>query len=328
MPLIEVVGSVNVDLVSRTPRLPNAGETLRASSFDVGFGGKGANQAVACARMVDRDASIPARVRMIGAVGNDQFGRDSLNQLKHEHIDYDGVTVLEGHKTGSTVIIVEEESGENRILFTPGANYAVTASQVVLDPASRGNVVLFQLELPLETVVDALKKAKSLHKVTILNPAPASALPDHCFTTIDYLVVNESEASALSGIPEASLLSSLDQAADLFISKGVQSVVITLGAKGVYWRSAAQQSTTGNHIDAHPVKVIDTTAAGDTFLGAFAEALTEHDTSLPGEDKVQNAIRRANYAASLSVQREGAQASIPFRHELQEMTKNTSSDTR
>ena len=316
---IEVVGSINVDLVTTTPRIPNSGETLKASSFFQAFGGKGANQAVATARMLNTAQISSPLVKMIGAVGHDQFGEDSLKQLRHEGIDHDRVRSLEGEKTGTTVIIVEEQTAENRILFTPGVNYQVNVDQVNLDASAKNNIVLFQLELPLETVRSGLQKAKSMDKVTILNPAPAYPLPDDCLSKLDHLILNESEASILSGIPEAKLSHTLDDAADLFFDKGVQCVVITLGADGVFWKVSSKKNIKGNRVAAHRVNAIDTTAAGDTFVGAYAAYLTE--TGVPettDDETIRAAIDFANRAASISVQKRGAQASIPSR---QEMTK-------
>ena len=310
--LIEVVGSLNVDLVTVTRRIPNAGETLAATSFDTGFGGKGANQAVACARLLEDSPTSTTLVKMVGAVGADEFGQKSLKRLEEEHIDHSGVRSVHDVKTGTTMIIVEEGSGENRILFVPGANHHVTPQDVDLDSGFQDNLVLFQLELPLSTVIAALEKAKSLGKVTILNPAPATPIPHLTYAHIDHLIVNESEASMLSGIPEEKLSVSLEQVADIFIEKGVHYVLVTLGANGVFWKVAGGRSS---HVKARSVKAVDTTAAGDTFVGAYAAYLACVMT-FPNDLTLKAAIEFANHAAAISVQKHGAQASIPYRNEL------------
>ena len=179
----------------------------------------------------------------------------------------------------------------------------------------QANIVLFQLELPLHTVVQSLKQAKAIGKIIILNPAPASPLPDDCYGALDHLIVNESEASILSGVPEAQLSQSLDEMADRFLRKGVQCVVVTLGSKGVFWKLATEDQ--GHSLKAHRVKAVDTTAAGDTFVGAYAAYSTERNASALQSTDVQAAVEFANRAASLSVQRPGAQASIPRRHEVE-----------
>ena len=253
---IEVVGSLNIDLVTTTSRVPNPGETFQASSFFTGFGGKGANQAVAAARLSGehpKDGSAPSgNVRMVGAVGGDQFGEDALAALKREGIDSSAVRVVQEQKTGSTVIIVEEGSGENRILFTPGANFEVTPEYVKSGIGESAGIAVFQLEIPFDTVrllvavasrntgsdtsqvIQGLRIAKEAGKETMLNPAPARVIPDDAYKYIDHLIVNETEASVLSGVPEGQLQSEssvLHSAARQFVDKGVRSVIITLGSK-------------------------------------------------------------------------------------------------
>lgn len=228
--LIEVVGSLNIDLVTTTSRMPGPGETLAASGFSTGFGGKGANQAVAAARLsrLTKDSAQP--VRMIGAVGDDQFGRDFLEHLDKEGINSDAVKVKAGSKTGTAVIIVEEQTGENRILFSAGANDEVGPENIDFKPNTSG-IAVFQLETPLPTVLHAIKQATVAGKETILNPAPATPLPDAMYRHLSHLVLNESEASILSGISEEELSKSLDKAAQYFIDREVVTVLITLGSK-------------------------------------------------------------------------------------------------
>ena len=251
---------------------------------------------------------------MFGAVGDDQFGADTLKQLQKENIHHGGVRSAAGQKTGTTIILVEEGSGENRILFIPGANYSITLNHIGLNPSWKDNLVLFQFELPFRVVILGLEKAKSMGKVTMLNPAPATPIPESAYKNLDHLIVNESEASILSGIPEQDLTKQPDKVADHFINLGVKFVVITLGSKGVFWKLSTEIGSGGNFLRAHTVRAIDTTAAGDTFVGALAAQLAASNP-LPSSSDMLAAIKYANYAASISVQRAGAQASIPYRSE-------------
>lgn len=232
--LIEIVGSLNIDLVTVTPRVPGPGETLTASSFSTGFGGKGANQAVACARLLRHAARDPPtdsiQVRMVGAVGDDQFGLDFRRHLEREGLQVDAIQIKEHMKTGTAVILVEELTGENRILLSPGANGAVKPQDIVLGD-SVGGVVIFQLEIPLSTVLECLKQCKTQRKIIILNPAPAVLLPDEVYDALDHLILNESEASLLSGIPEEQLSDDFDTLADFFLERGVKNLILTLGSK-------------------------------------------------------------------------------------------------
>ncbi|KAI9721694.1 MAG: hypothetical protein M1828_005062 [Chrysothrix sp. TS-e1954] len=316
--LVEVIGSLNIDLVTQTPRIPGPGETLRASSFSTGFGGKGANQAVACARLLPPSSGHGAdRVCMLGALGSDQFGKDFREQLKKEGIDATGVLKKEHEKTGSTVIIVEENTGENRILFTPAANDRLRPEDIELADR-RGGLVLLQLEIPLETVTDALRAAKASGKETVLNPAPAVPLPDEVYQLTTHLILNETEACVLSGIRSEELVASLDKAAEHFFMKGVHTVVITLGAQGVFWRTSsnAKDADVGEIVSARTIaNVVDTTGAGDTFCGAYAAQLSQTSGSSTKDD-IKAAIAFANKAASISVQRHGAQSSMPSRAEV------------
>ncbi|KAJ9659472.1 putative ribokinase [Coniosporium apollinis] len=328
-PIIAVIGSLNVDLVSRVKRIPAAGETLTASSFDIGSGGKGANQAVACARLSQRrqeDGAPPRKVagmqvRMIGAVGQDQFAGGLLEGLERDGVDVGGVRRLEGQKTGVSVIVVEEDSGENRIMFSPNANYAFSGEEsLVPEDAS---VVLFQLEFPLEAVLHNIKQAKSKGIQVILNPAPAVLLPDEAYRGLDHLIMNETEAAILSGRDPASVDVETDwtSVASDFLDRGVKNVVITLGAQGVFYQTAARRTSSlpGKRAAARKVEsVVDTTAAGDTFVGAYAVQVAnpaKRSYSFRGFD-IDDAIGFAVGAAAVTVQRMGAQSSIPWLDEL------------
>ncbi|KAF2201041.1 ribokinase-like protein [Delitschia confertaspora ATCC 74209] len=322
--VISVVGSLNVDLVTRTARVPVAGETLTSESFDIGFGGKGANQAVACARLSRTESQATSskesdvQVRMVGAVGDDEFHSDFLKSLEKDGLNTEKVQVLPGQKTGVAVIIVESESGQNRILVSPGANYQVPTEDLVEEDST---VALFQLELPMDVVLHNIKIAREKGVDTILNPAPAVELPNEVYQGLGHLIVNETEACILSGIKDVSNVNDWDKVASVFISRGVKSVIITLGGDGVVYQTneRSAQKQPAKVIPALKVKVVDTTAAGDTFVGAYSVAVARWKHSATGEKfDLDTAIAFANRAASMTVQRKGAQASIPWADEVPE----------
>lgn len=296
---VVVIGSLNMDLVTRAPRLPRGGETLIGQSFATVSGGKGANQAVAAAR-------LGAQVSMVGCVGSDAYGEALRGALLAEQIDCQAVSTVED-SSGVALIVVDDNS-QNAIVIVAGANGALTPEVIdrfdaVLQAA---DVIICQLEVPDATVGHALKRGRELGKIVILNPAPASRpLPADWYAAIDYLIPNESEASALSGLPVDSL-STAETAATRLIAMGASKVIITLGAQG----SLLANGTRLEHFPAPKVKAVDTTAAGDTFVGGFAAALAA------GKSEVE-AIRFGQVAAALSVTRAGAQPSIPTLSDVQ-----------
>ena len=296
---VVVIGSLNMDLVTRAPRLPKGGETLIGHSFATVSGGKGANQAVAAAR-------LGARVAMVGCVGNDDYGVQLREALLAEQIDCQAVSTVED-SSGVALIVVDDNS-QNAIVIVAGANGAMTPAVIdrfdaVLQAA---DVIICQLEIPDATVGHAIKRARALGKTVILNPAPASRpLPADWFAAIDYLIPNESEASALSGLPVDSLQSA-ESAANQLIAMGAGKVIITLGAQG----SLFANGKGFEHFPAPKVQAVDTTAAGDTFVGGFAAALAS------GKSEAE-AIRYGQVAAALSVTRAGAQPSIPTMSDVQ-----------
>ena len=288
-----------MDLVTRASRLPRAGETLIGQSFSTVPGGKGANQAVASAR-------LGAEVAMIGCVGSDAYGVQLRDALLAEGIDCQAVSRVDG--SSGVALIVVDDSSQNAIVIVAGSNGELTpaslqAADAVLQAA---DVIVCQLEVPLETVGYALKRGRELGKTVILNPAPASGpLPAQWYASIDYLIPNESEATALSGVTVDSLDSAKLAAAQL-IKAGAAKVIITLGAQGALFSDGNRVE----HLAAPNVKAVDTTAAGDTFVGGFAAALAH------GKSEAE-AIRFGQVAAALSVTRAGAQPSIPTLHDVQ-----------
>ncbi|CAI8699441.1 ribokinase [Pseudomonas sp. IT-P176] len=296
---VVVVGSLNMDLVTRAPRLPRGGETLIGQSFATVSGGKGANQAVAAAR-------LGAQVAMVGCVGSDAYGRELSEALLAEQIDCQALSTVEG-SSGVALIVVDDLS-QNAIVIVAGANGALTPPVVEQFDAvlQAADVLICQLEVPYETVGHVLRRGRELGKTVILNPAPASgALPAEWYASIDYLIPNESEAAALSGLPVDSLQTAKAAATQL-IAMGAGKVIITLGAEG----SLFANGQGFQHFPAPRVKALDTTAAGDTFVGGFAAALAS------GKSEAE-AIGFGQVAAALSVTRAGAQPSIPRLSDVQ-----------
>ncbi len=450
-PLITVIGSLNADLITRTSRIPSAGETLTSQSFDTGFGGKGANQATACARLSRRYDTVErgdVKVKMVGMVGDDTFGRDIRWPMVSNGIDIADVWVKEGYKTGVAVIIVEEASGENRILLSPNANYALKPIQFATIPGPVPDLIVLQLEIPMNTVLKVLEVAGDKKIPVILNPAPAQALPKEAYKAIRHLIVNESEAailseavmlsetyhsrtpripdlpplpvtpsetSTLSNLPrlpdtpivsdtfgnssnsrfsesapirggvrnsdpsrpsdaagladpetasvsDSSMLSNTvvglvsdsamstdpvilngsrtsgssflsgtasmvsDVSADAgptlphlidtaksFHRLGVSVVIITLGARGVF---VSLQTGVSYRFPAEKVNAVDTTAAGDTFLGAYAVAIAKYRTKEHSANQILSAVKWANRCAAKTVEKKGAQSAIPWLNEV------------
>ncbi|WP_054925679.1 ribokinase [Pseudomonas sp. NBRC 111142] len=296
---VVVVGSLNMDLVARAERLPRGGETLAGDSFFTVPGGKGANQAVAAAR-------LGASVAMVGNVGDDAYGQQLRQALESESIDCQAVGVCAGVSSGVALIVVDAAS-QNAIVIIPGGNGLLTPESVQRFDALLQNagVIICQLEVPPATVAWTLARGRELGKTVILNPAPATGpLPREWFAHIDYLIPNESEAEALTGLP-VNDIDSARQAAERLREWGAGKVIVTLGAEGALFVSEHGS----RHFPATKVKPLDTTAAGDTFVGGFAAGLA------CGLEEGE-AIVRGQRAAAISVTRAGAQPSIPFLKEL------------
>ena len=289
---ITVVGSLNMDLVTRAPRMPQPGETIIGHDFHTLPGGKGANQAVAAAR-------LGGQVSMVGRVGNDAFGRSLRTNLDNAKVDH--VYVLE-HEQASTgvALIVVDDTGQNSIVVASGANARLTPDDIeAAAPAIADADVLFlQLETPIETVGRAAAIAHAHDVTVVLNPAPAQRLPSDLLRLVDILIPNESETALLTGLP----IQNLDQAenaASVLMDWGVGTVILTLGARG----AMLAQSERAEVFPAFSVTPVDTTAAGDAFVGGFGVALGEGKT-------LDQAVRWGNAAGALATIRLGAQPSL------------------
>lgn len=286
-----------MDLVVRVERAPHAGETVAAESFLMNPGGKGANQAVACARQ-------GARVVMVGRVGDDDFGAVLKDALQLQGVETSPVQVGSGG-SGIAMIMVDD-AAQNRIAVVGGANADVSEADAegLRSLLSEAGLLLLQLEIPLPAVIRAAQVARSLGCTVLLNPAPARTLPTELLGLVDILVVNETEAQALTGLSRVDV-SNAAEAAVLLARRGPREVIVTLGEHGVVWHGPLGARS----LPALPVHAVDTTAAGDTFIGALAALRVEGRS-------MDEALVHAVKAAALCVTRRGAQASIPSRSEV------------
>ncbi len=295
-----VLGSINADHILNLETFPTPGETVTGNQYQVAFGGKGANQAVAAGRS-------GANIAFIACTGDDDTGERVRKQLASDNIDTAPVSVVEGESTGVALIFVNAE-GENVIGIHAGANAALTTERV---EAQRGIIagaeaLLMQLESPVESVLTAAKIAHENHTTVVLNPAPARVLSDELLALVDIITPNETEAEKLTGI-RVENDNDAARAAKVLHAKGIGTVIITLGSRGV-WASVNGE---GRRVPGFKVKAIDTIAAGDTFNGALVTALLEGKA-------MDDAIRFAHAAAAIAVTRKGAQPSVPWRKEIDE----------
>lgn len=295
---ILVIGSLNMDLVVQTSRLPQAGETLAGSEFHMIPGGKGANQAVAASRS-------GADTHLIGCVGEDAFGELMLESLRIANVDVKGVSQLSSISTGTATIIVEGD-GENRIIIIPGANGKVTYDLVEQkwDQIARSDMVILQHEIPLTTIHRIIKNCQQKQIPVLLNPAPMYPIPMDILAALDTLVVNEAEAAALTGDSIKSFDTAKESARKI-MQLGVKTVIITLGENG----SILLDNKGFIYHPGYKVPVVDTTAAGDTFVGAYAASKSEGRSSA-------KALEYACAASAIAVTRLGAQTSIPTSDEV------------
>ncbi len=299
MKSICVIGSLNLDIVAAVERFPQPGETLTADGYSVFFGGKGGNQAIAL-------GWLGARVKMAGKVGDDIHGHDYIRHLRMNGVDVSGISVEKGAATGTAMIWVDRQ-GENQIVVSAGANGLLQPSDIdaMWEELVHSDIFLFQLEIPIGTVAYAVKRLKQAGKTIVLDPAPASLLPDAIFRYIDYMTPNETEIRYYAGRQERYVYQ-LKEAAGSLLRKGVGTIVAKAGEEGAYWIREAEMT----HIEAFPVQAVDTTGAGDSFNAGFAYALAS------GLD-VEDAVRIGNAVGALSVRQVGAQSAMPTREELE-----------
>jgi ribokinase len=302
-PKICVVGSSMIDLISKVPRLPRLGETLVGHSFHLGYGGKGANQAVMAAK-------LGAQVKMVNKVGRDVFGEGTLKNYQEQGIDTTHVMFDESRFSGVAPIFVDDNA-QNCIVIVPGANLGLLpadvqkARQVILD----ADILICQLEILTETTLEAFRIAKSGGVRTILNPAPAAPIPDELLQLSDICAPNETETELLTGL-SVGTLAEAEVAARKLLSRGVKTAILTLGERGALL--VTQDSV--ENLPAIKVEAVDPTGAGDAFIGSLAVYLGE---GLP----LRDAVQRANGVAALSVTRIGTQVSFPKRAEADEFLK-------
>ncbi|EWG69221.1 MULTISPECIES: ribokinase [unclassified Enterobacter] len=295
-----VLGSINADHILNLESFPTPGETVTGNQYQVAFGGKGANQAVAAGRS-------GANIAFIACTGDDDTGERVRKQLASDNIDIAPVSVVAGESTGVALIFVNAE-GENVIGIHAGANAALTTERVEAQRVLIGGAeaLLMQLESPVESVLAAAKIAHENHTTVVLNPAPARVLSDELLALVDIITPNETEAEKLTGI-RVENDDDAARAARALHDKGIGTVIITLGSRGV-WASVNGE---GRRVPGFKVKAIDTIAAGDTFNGALVTALLEGM-------RMDDAIRFAHAAAAIAVTRKGAQPSVPWRKEIDE----------
>jgi len=301
-----VVGSANVDFTVAASRLPAVGETVSGGTLLVNHGGKGANQAVAARR-------LGAEVRLVACVGDDASGRGIRAALQAEGIGVDGMMVTADAATGTALIVVDGQ-GRNQIVVAPGANWRLSVEHVRAraDDFAWAQVVMCQLETPLDTLAWALAEARRRGLVTVLNPAPVrEGIADDVWRLVDYLTPNEGEAERLSGVAVRDA-GSAAAAGRALRGRGVGAVIVTLGSQG----SLACTARDDIRVPAFPVEAVDTTAAGDAFNGALGAALA-------GRDPLPDALRFASAAAALACTRRGAQPSLPTRAEVDRFLDST-----
>ena len=287
-----VIGSLNMDLVVNVDTMPKPGQTIIGSNFKEVPGGKGANQAVAMAR-------LNGNVSMIGKVGEDGFGQTLINSLKNDKVDTTYIQTSKG-ATGVALITVDKNA-QNSIVVSPGANFEVKEDDIDnnIEAIKNSDIVVLQLETPLNTIKYALNKAKELNKYTILNPAPAVKLDDEIIKNVDLLTPNETELEIISGV-SIETEEDIQKAAQIMIEKGVKELIVTLGSKGSLYINKEKSMFKKAYKD----EAVDTTAAGDSYTGALAVALSQ-------DKNIEDAMDFASKVGALSVLKEGAQSSLP-----------------
>nr|WP_261305424.1 ribokinase [Paenibacillus andongensis] len=307
VPHIVVIGSLNMDIVIEADRHPQLGETILGSNARFIPGGKGANQAVAAAR-------LGAQTTMIGAVGTDSFGQELLKALDDNQISRNSVKLMDGIATGIASIFIS--NGDNSIVVVPGANYQLLPDDIDRydDIIQTADILLLQLEIPLETVVHAAKKAKSFGKTVVLNPAPAQFLPDELLRNVDYITPNRSELSLLTGIHAEG--EELEVAMTSLMQKGASNVITTLGGDG----SAFLEKGKLHKVPGYKVSVVDTTGAGDSFNAGLAFSLAK-------QNSLEQSVSFAAKVSALAVTKFGAQAGMPSLEEVELFAKNSKGES-
>lgn len=291
---ILIIGSINIDLVINTKILPKLGETIHGEKFMTSFGGKGANQATAVAK-------VNGGAKMIGAVGNDSFGKDLVANLNANGVNTDGVEIAD---TNSGVAVITVCNGDNHIILDMGANGCVTKEVIDknIDLVKEADIVIFQLEIPVETIIYAAGKAKEFGAKVLLNPAPAAPIPNELLELTDIIIPNEHEAAAVTGEQD------LEKALAILSDNGKRTVVITLGGDGCMYMEDGEVKK----MPAIETKVVDTTAAGDSFIGGFCAMLSQGKS-------VTEAVSYGTKVSSITVSRPGAANSIPTKEEIEKI---------
>ena len=294
---ILVIGSSNTDMTAKTHSLPSPGETVLGGVFTMGAGGKGANQAVAAQR-------LGGDVQFICKVGRDMFGENAVAQYKAEGLDVSGV--LRSSLPSGVALIYVDDSAENCIVVASGANGDLSEADIDAsrEAIAHCGILLLQLEIPIPSVLKAAKMAHEAGAMVVLNPAPACPLPEELFRYVDLFIPNETELSTFSGLPVTDAAQAR-QAAAAMQSKGVGKIIVTMGSRGALICDGGPEV----FVPAHKVKAVDTTAAGDTFCGALCVAISEGKS-------LKEATEFATAASALTVQKMGAQNSIPFRKDI------------
>lgn len=295
---ILVIGSLNADLVVRSPRFPQPGETISGSDLLTIPGGKGANQAVAAARQ-------NVNVAMVGRVGKDNFAPFLIENLNSNQVNT--LHVAQDNVATGTAIIVVDENGQNSIVLSPGANGKVDSQDVDSSPDAK--ILLLQFEIPMDSVLYAAKRYKAKGTTVILNPAPARHIPDELLAAVDILVPNESELSLLTNM-HVTDVKSAELAAKEILKHGVKTVIVTLGSKGALMVTSSQVT----QVDTYKVNVVDTTAAGDAFIGGFASAILS-------EKSLEESVRYGCACGALATTKLGAQPSLPTKEEVEKFIK-------
>ena len=298
MGIVSVVGSFVYDLVAKAPRRPKTGETLIGESFGMFLGGKGANQAIASSRS-------GASVHMIGRLGKDLFGNQFLEKFSNEGINTDFVIIDDVNGTGIGMPLIDA-TGDNSIVLIPQANMALSVSDVnnAFEPITSSDVLILQLEVPIDASQRAAEIAKENNTMVLLNPAPAREIPDSFLRLVDVLIPNETETEILSGLKTTTDDQAIEAARTL-TSKGISTVILTLGHRGALLLTDKIEK----RVPGFAIETVDTTAAGDAFCGALATSLAQGST-------IEDAIWVANAAGALAVTKIGAEPSLPKKEDL------------